>query len=112
MLGCMGTTEEGIRRVLDALHPLPVTTRRMFGEYALYLDGRIPGFVMDGVLCLKITSLEDSRLAPAIQGEAYPGSKPYYRIPDEWLDDREWLHDVIAATAGLVDPPKPRKRSS
>lgn len=105
----MATSDEALRRILDALDPLPVTAKKMFGEYALYLDGKIPGFITDDTLCLKITSYEDPRLTPAIQGEAYPGSKPYLRIPDQWLDDTEWLQDVFAATAGLVDPPKPKK---
>lgn len=105
----MATSDDGIRRVLDALYPLPVSVKKMFGEYALYLDGEIPGFVTDDTLCLKITSWEDPRITPAIHGEAYPGSKPYLRIPDQWLDDTEWIQELVAATAGLVDPPTPKK---
>lgn len=105
----MTTTDEGIRRILDALHPLPVSVKKMFGEYALYLDGKIPGLVTDNTLCLKITSHQDPRLTPAIHGEAYPGSKAYLRIPDDWLDDTEWLQELVAITAGLVDPPKPKR---
>ncbi len=105
----MATSDDAIARVLSALEPLPITAKKMFGEYALYLDGKIPAFVTDGVLALKITTHQDPRLTPAIHGEAYPGSKPYYRIPDEWLDDTEWLHEVVAITAALVEAPKPRK---
>ena len=106
----MATSDEERDRILDALSPLPVTVKKMFGEYAVYLDGRIPGFITDGVLSLKVTEYSDPLLTPALLGEAYPGSKLYWRIPDALLADTEWLHDAIAATAGMVDPPAPRKR--
>ncbi len=58
----MATTPAQLQAILDALAPLPVTARAMFGEYALYLDGRLPAFVTEGVLGLKITAYEDERL--------------------------------------------------
>jgi len=105
----MSTSPEQIARILDALEPLPVTAKRMFGEYALYLDGRIPGFVMDGVLALKVTELVDDRLRPEHRGPIYPRSKDYWRIPPELLEDREWLLELVQETTALIEPPKPKR---
>jgi len=105
----MATTPEQLAVILDALDPLPVSAKRMFGEYALYLDGRIPGFVMDGVLALKITDVSDDRLTPEHRGPIYPRSKDYWRIPPELLDDRDWLLEFVQETTALVQPQTPKK---
>lgn len=105
----MATTPEQLAAILERLEPLPVTSRRMFGEYALYLDGRIPAFVIDGVLGLKITDYADDRLTPELRGPIYAGSKDYWRIPLELLDDADWAREAITETTALVEPPKPKR---
>jgi TfoX/Sxy family transcriptional regulator of competence genes len=105
----MATTPEQLAAILDRLEPLPVTSRRMFGEYALYLDGRIPAFVIDGVLGLKITDYADERLTPELRGPIYAGSKDYWRIPLELLEDTDWAREAITETTALVEPPKPKR---
>lgn len=105
----MATTPEQMAAILERLAPLPVTVRRMFGEYAVYLDGRIPAFVTDGVLSLKITSYQDERLTPDLRGPIYPGSKDYWRIPSALLEDADWIREALTETTAVVAPPKPRK---
>ncbi|HWL01640.1 MAG TPA: TfoX/Sxy family protein [Microbacteriaceae bacterium] len=105
----MATTPAQLAAILERLAPLPVTARSMFGEYALYLDGRIPAFVTDGVLGLKITDYADERLTPDLRGPIYPGSKDYWRIPASLLDDEDWIREAITETTALVPPPKPRR---
>jgi TfoX/Sxy family transcriptional regulator of competence genes len=39
--------------ILDALAPLPLTARKMFGEYAVYLDGVVVALVCDDRLYVK-----------------------------------------------------------
>ncbi len=105
----MATTPEQLDRILRALDPLPITSKKMFGEYALYLDGRLPAFVTDGVLGVKITELTDPRLTPELRGPIYDGSKDYWRIPGALLDDGDWIRALIHATTALVEAPKPRR---
>jgi len=105
----VATTPEQIAAILDRLEPLPVTARRMFGEYALYLDERIPAFVTDGILGLKITEYRDERLVPELRGPIYRGSKDYWRIPVELLDDGDWIREAIVETTALVPLPKPKR---
>jgi len=51
----MGTQAATIAHMLDTLSDLPLTSRRMFGEYALYLDGKTVAFVCDDTLFIKPT---------------------------------------------------------
>ena len=52
----MATRKETIPPILDAIPGS--TVRPMFGEYAIYLDGKVLGFICDDTLLLK-------NLAPA-----------------------------------------------
>jgi len=106
----VATTPEQLAAILDRLEPLPISSRKMFGEYALYLDGRIPAFVIDGVLGLKITEYADARLTPELRGPIYPGSKDYWRIPTELLDDGDWIREAVLETTALVPLPKPKPK--
>lgn len=106
----MATREEDVDHIRDQLAPLPVAVRRMFGGHALYLDGRVLGFVTDGVLCLKITSFHDPRLTEDLKGEAYTGSRQYRRITGDMWEDREWLQHVVGETAARVPTRAERKR--
>jgi len=105
----MATTPAQLAAILDRLEPLPIRARSMFGEYALYLDGRIPAFVTDGILGLKITDYTHERLTPQLRAPIYPGSKDYWRIPAPMLDDGDWIREAIVETTALVAPPKPRR---
>ncbi len=60
-----------------------LTHRRMFGEYALYVDGKVVAFACDNSLFVK-PSTAAARLAPHLpQRPPYPGAKDY-PPPDSW----------------------------
>ena len=50
----MSTTPATIEHMLDTI-PLTLTVKKMFGEYALYLDGVVVAFVCDDTLFIKPT---------------------------------------------------------
>lgn len=82
--------------------------KKMFGEYALYLDGKVVAFACDNSLYIK-PSQAAATLAPDLpQGPPYPGAKDY-PIADELLDDPEALRRLIEETAALMPLPKPKK---
>lgn len=86
--------------------------RKMFGEYALYVDGKVVAFACDNSLFVK-PSAAATGLAPALpQRPPYPGAKNY-PVADELLDDSEAIRRLILQTAELMPPPKPNtgKRS-
>jgi TfoX/Sxy family transcriptional regulator of competence genes len=85
-----------------------LTHKKLFGEYALYLDDKVVAFACDNSLFIK-PSQAAADLAPDLpQGPPYPGAKDY-PIADELLDDPEALRRLIEATAALMPPPKPKK---
>jgi TfoX/Sxy family transcriptional regulator of competence genes len=82
--------------------------KRVFGEYALYVDEKVVAFVCDNSLFVK-PSRAASELAPDLpQRPPYPGAKNY-PVADELLDDSEAIRRLIAGTAALMPLPKPRK---
>ncbi len=85
-----------------------LTHKKMFGEYALYLDGKVVAFACDNSLYIK-PSQAAATLAPDLpQGPPYPGAKDY-PIADELLDDPMALRCLIEETAALMPLPKPKK---
>jgi TfoX/Sxy family transcriptional regulator of competence genes len=86
-----------------------ITYKKMFGEYALYLDGKVVAFVCDNQLYLKPTAEGRSALGAVAEHSPFPGAKPHFRIDDE-LDNRELLQRALRATASVLPLPKPKPK--
>jgi TfoX/Sxy family transcriptional regulator of competence genes len=104
----MGTRAQTIARLLDTLAPLPVTSRKMFGEYAHYLDGKVVALVCNDQLFLKPTSGAIATLPDCPTGAPYPGAKPHLLVTDA-LDDPDAVVAALTAIAADLPAPKPRK---
>ncbi|TAH31665.1 TfoX family protein [Candidatus Saccharibacteria bacterium] len=103
----MSTRQDTVDFILENLAALDVSARKMFGEYALYCEGKVAAFVCDDTLFVKILP-ENSELAQGLEtGQAYPGSKPYYVVPGDRIEDPRWLQELIQITARAV--PSKRK---
>ena len=82
--------------------------KRMFGEYALYLDDKVVAFACDNSLFIK-PSAETARLTAELpQRPPYPGAKDY-PMADELLDDAEALRRVFIDSAALLPEATPKK---
>lgn len=88
-----------------------VSNRKMFGEYALYYQGKIFAFLCDNKLFIKPTEIGKAfvkegeiELAPP-----YPKAKNYFLITEK-LDDREWLQELMIITANDIPEPKKKKK--
>ena len=84
-----------------------LTHKRMFGEYALYLDEKVVAFACDNSLLLKPTPEGKALLPRVTLGKPYPEAKDYYAL-DEYLDDTDLLQRLIQATADALPTPKPK----
>lgn len=104
----MGTRADSIAHLLDALAPLPLTARKMFGEYALYLDGKVVALVCDDQLYLKPTPGATAALPDSPTGFPYPGAKLHLLVTDA-LDDPDCLVAALNAIARDLPAPKPKK---
>lgn len=85
-----------------------LTYKRMFGEYGLYLDGKVVAFACDNSLLLKPTEAGRALLPMVTLGKPYPEAKDYY-VLDEFLDDTELLQRILQATADVLPAPKPKQ---
>jgi len=85
----------------------PVTYRKMFGDYALYLDGKVIALVCDDQLFIKPTAAGQSFLGDPTLAPPYTGAKPYFLIDS--LDDPDFLANLARLTAAELPLPKPKK---
>lgn len=106
----MATTREFVEYIVDQLRDAgQVSVRPMFGEYGLYVNGKIVGLLCDEQLFLKITEAGKAFLETYETAEAYPGSKPYFLISDP--DNRETLTELIRVSLPELPEPKVKKLS-
>ena len=104
----MATSAATVDHLRDALSGAgTLTARKMFGEYALYLNGTIVAFICDDTLFIKPTPGALALLADTPKGPAYPGSKDYI-IGSEMLDDPDLCIRALRAVAADAPPPKPK----
>ena len=89
-------------------NPRQISSRKMFGEWAVYYGGKVVALVCDNQLFVKPTPAGRAVLGACVEAPPYPGAKPHYLITDR-LDDREWLSRLIATTARELPEPKPKK---
>ena len=85
-----------------------LTHKRMFGEYALYLDDKVVAFACDNSLFLKPTEPGRAVLPTVTPGKPYPEAKDYY-VLDEFLDDTPLLQRLLQVTADALPMPKSKK---
>lgn len=96
----MSTSKNTIDYLKDQLASLHgVSTKRMFGEYCLYVDGFPIAFVCSDQLFIKPTETNKQLLIKELIGFPYPGAKPYFVIPADQWEDAEWLRELILRTA-------------
>ncbi len=85
-----------------------VSFRKMFGEYAVYCNGKVVALVCDNQLFVKPTIGGRALIENIVEAPPYPGAKPFFLI-DEQLDDHRWMSNLIRTTAGELPMPKPKK---
>jgi TfoX/Sxy family transcriptional regulator of competence genes len=85
-----------------------IRSRKMFGEYAVYCDGKVVALVCDDQLFVKATPGGRAFIGTPVESPPYQGAKPAFLIEDH-LDDREWMTGLIALTASELPAPKPKR---
>jgi TfoX/Sxy family transcriptional regulator of competence genes len=85
-----------------------ITYRKMFGEYAVYCEGKVVALICDNQLFVKPTEAGHAVIGKPVEAPPYPGAKAHFLI-EERLDDREWLAHLIRVTDAELPVPKPKK---
>jgi TfoX/Sxy family transcriptional regulator of competence genes len=98
--------------VVDQAGPrLRVRVGRMFGEYALYVDEKVVGFLCDNRVLLKPTDAGRAFFETPEIGRPYPGAKDYW-IADDAVEEAPRFQDLLRATANELPAPKPKRRKA
>jgi TfoX/Sxy family transcriptional regulator of competence genes len=86
-----------------------ISFRKMFGEYAIYCNGKVVALVCDNKLFVKPTVGGRSFFGDLVEAPPYPGAKMYLLIEDKF-EDREWISELVRITADELPEPKPKKK--
>ena len=108
----MATDQEFVDFLVDQMASAgDVAFRKMFGEYALYCDGKVVALVCDNQLFVKPTPGGRAFIGEPTEAPAYPGAKKSFLIEDAF-EDREWIETLVRITAReLPDAPPKRKKT-
>ena len=105
----MSTKRETIDRLEEQLSgEFPMRIQAMFGEYALYVDEKLVALICDDQLYVKKTAYGEQALGAGHEAPPYPGAKPALRIPNDRLQDTDWLIDLVRQSAAELPLPKPK----
>lgn len=106
----IGSDAEFVDFVVDQLEGTGgVVAKKMFGEYAVYLNDKIVALICDDRLLVKPTEAGREFIGDVVEGLPYPGAKPAFLIQDQ-IDDGEWLCELVRLTEKELPRPKPRKK--
>ena len=107
----MATQLETIDFILDKLGDRKTfTTRAMFGEYALYANGKVVALVCDDQLYVKILSASAALEKICEKDAPYPGAKPHNVVEESQLAEFEDLPLILRAIAKTLPAKKVKKR--
>mgnify|MGYP002626133533 FL=1 len=85
-----------------------IVTKKMFGDYGIYCDGKIFGLICDDRFYMKPTEAGRDMLRNEELRPPYDGAKDYFYIAD--VDDHEYLVSLVRETCNALPEPKKRKR--
>jgi TfoX/Sxy family transcriptional regulator of competence genes len=112
----MASDREFVKFVCDQLCGAgEISSRRMFGEAAVYLGDKVIGLICDNQLFVKPTEPGRAKIGAPIEAPPFPGANNWFLMAD--LDDPEFLADLARTTAAALPSPKvkttktPRRKS-
>lgn len=107
----MSTQKETVEFILEKLGmPGKFAVRAMFGEYALYADGKVVGLICDDQLYVKILPASAELEDICDKDEAYPGSKQFYVVEEGELSKLKNLPDILLDIAKSLPEKKEKPR--
>jgi DNA transformation protein and related proteins len=108
----MASDPKTVDLILDRLSALEdVSARKMFGDYGLFLRGKMVGLICDDRLYFKPTPAGRNLLPDVPDGIPYVGARPCLMVPRASWDRRELLAALANATFdGLPAPKKKGKK--
>jgi TfoX/Sxy family transcriptional regulator of competence genes len=107
----MGSDKDFISFICEQLRGAgEISSRRMFGEAAVYLEAKVVGLVCDNQLFLKPTEAGRAKIGVPVESPPFPGASKWFLLAD--LDDPEFLAELIRTTADALPVPKVKTKKS
>jgi TfoX/Sxy family transcriptional regulator of competence genes len=101
----MASDREFVQFVCEQLRGAgEISSKRMFGEAAVYLQDKVIGLVCDNQFFIKPTEPGRAKIGVPTVAPPFPGASNWFLMAD--LDDPEFLADLIRATAEALPTPK------
>jgi TfoX/Sxy family transcriptional regulator of competence genes len=111
----MATAASFLAHVMDQLAGVDgITSRKMFGEYALYKDGKVVALLADNQVFVKPTAAGRAFIGAPVEAPPYQGAKLCFVVADA-LEEAGWLAQLLRLTADELPLPKaktPRAKST
>jgi TfoX/Sxy family transcriptional regulator of competence genes len=106
----MASDQDFVKFVCEQLRGAgEISSRRMFGEAAVYLQDRVIGLVCDNQLFLKPTEAGRAMIGTPTSAPPFPGASDWFLMAD--LDDPEFLAELARATFAALPAPKIKSKS-
>ena len=86
-----------------------LTSKKMFGEYGIWADGKIVCLICDNQLFVKPTKAGRAFIGEVTEAPPYPGAKNSFLITDK-LEDSDWLSELIRVSVPELPVPKKKKK--
>lgn len=105
----MASDQKFVDFIVDQIQGVgKISSKKMFGEYGLYVDEKMFAVVCDNKLFIKPTEAGRQFIGNVVKAPPYPQAKPSFLIEDQ-IEDREWISELVRITAAALPEPKPKK---
>ncbi len=109
----MSTQKDTIEFILGKLrNPKRFSARAMFGEYALYADGKVVALLCDDQLYVKIVPASAELEGICEKGEPYPSAKLHYLVEEDQLSKLQHLPEILFDIAASLPAKKKKPKAS
>ncbi len=106
----MASDKDFVEYIVEQISEIGIVSyKKMFGEYGLYLNGKIVALICDNKLFVKPTEKGRKFIGEVIEAPPYPGAKNSFLI-EENLDDSDWLSHLILESYQELPEMKPKKK--
>ncbi len=85
-----------------------IITKKMFGDYGIYCNGKIFGLICDDSFYLKPTDVVRPLLRKVDMRPPYEGAKDYFYIED--IDDHDYMKTLVTETCKALPEPKFKRK--
>ena len=82
----------------------------MFGEYAVYYNGKMVALICDDQLFIKPTLAGRAYVGVVTEKPPYEGAKPYFWISGDRWEDGDWLTELVRLSAAELPLPVKKAR--